>query len=189
MTHPQVVSTAEWQAVREERLAREKELTRQRDALAAERRRLPMVRIDKDYVFEGPDGEAGMLDLFDGRRQVIVYRFFFEPGSRAGLSRAAGGAIYSSTIQATSRSLTCTPATPPWCWSPQLRRATSSGSSSAWGGRSPGSPLPTTSQSTSASLSTSASTSSCTKARRSFVPTSRVAARQRRLVPSGASST
>jgi predicted dithiol-disulfide oxidoreductase (DUF899 family) len=51
----------------------EKEATRARDALAAERRRLPMVRFDKDYVFEGPDGEAGLPDLFEGRRQLIVY--------------------------------------------------------------------------------------------------------------------
>jgi predicted dithiol-disulfide oxidoreductase (DUF899 family) len=80
MNRPQVVSEAEWQAAREELLIKEKELTRQRHALAAERRRLPMVRVEKDYVFEGPDGEASLLDLFDGRRQLIVYRFFFEPG-------------------------------------------------------------------------------------------------------------
>lgn len=70
----------EWQAAREELLVKEKEATRTRDALAAERRRLPMVPVEKDYVFEGPDGEAGLVDLFDGRRQLVVYRFFFEPG-------------------------------------------------------------------------------------------------------------
>jgi len=72
MNRPEVVSAAEWQAAREELLAREKELTRQRDALAAERRRLPMVRIEKDYAFEGPDGEVSLLDLIDGRSQLIV---------------------------------------------------------------------------------------------------------------------
>ena len=77
---PPVVSTAEWQAARETLLAKEKEATRARDALAAERRRLPMVRIDEDYVFEGPDGKASLLDLFDGRRQLIVYHFMFAPG-------------------------------------------------------------------------------------------------------------
>ena len=69
---PQVVSRDEWLAARKELLAREKELTRPRDALNADRRRLPMVRIDKEYVFEGPDGKAGLLDLFEGRRQLIV---------------------------------------------------------------------------------------------------------------------
>jgi predicted dithiol-disulfide oxidoreductase (DUF899 family) len=81
MKLPQVVSPAEWQAARESLLVKEKEATRARDALAAERRRLPMVRIDKDYVFEGPDGLASLLDLFDGRRQLIVYHFMMEPGS------------------------------------------------------------------------------------------------------------
>jgi predicted dithiol-disulfide oxidoreductase (DUF899 family) len=77
---PQVVSATEWHAAHEELLAREKQATRAGDALAAERRRLPMVRIEKDYVFDGPDGKAGLLDLFDGRRQLIVYHFMFAPG-------------------------------------------------------------------------------------------------------------
>jgi predicted dithiol-disulfide oxidoreductase (DUF899 family) len=81
MNLPQVVSEAEWQAAREKLLAKEKEATRARDALAAERRRQPMVRIDKEYVFEGPDGEATMLDLFEGRRQLILYHFMFAPGA------------------------------------------------------------------------------------------------------------
>jgi predicted dithiol-disulfide oxidoreductase (DUF899 family) len=74
------VSQAEWQVAREALLVKEKEATRARDALAAERRRLPMVRIDKGYVFEGPDGKASLLDLFDGRLQLIVYHFMFAPG-------------------------------------------------------------------------------------------------------------
>jgi predicted dithiol-disulfide oxidoreductase (DUF899 family) len=80
MNLPQVVSEAEWQAAREGLLAKEKQATRARDALAAERRRLPMVRIDGDYAFEGPGGGATLLDLFDGRRQLIVYHFMFAPG-------------------------------------------------------------------------------------------------------------
>jgi predicted dithiol-disulfide oxidoreductase (DUF899 family) len=76
---PPVVSQAEWQQAHEELLGKEKEATRARDALAAERRRQPMVRIDKDYVFEGPDREASLLDLFDGRRQLILYHFMFAP--------------------------------------------------------------------------------------------------------------
>jgi predicted dithiol-disulfide oxidoreductase (DUF899 family) len=75
-----VVSEQEWNSQREALLVKEKELTRARDALAAERRRLPMVRVDKEYRFEGPAGEVGLLDLFEGRRQLIVYRFFLDPG-------------------------------------------------------------------------------------------------------------
>jgi predicted dithiol-disulfide oxidoreductase (DUF899 family) len=77
---PPVVSPAEWQAALASLRPKEKEATRARDALAAERRRLPMVRIEKDYVFEGPDGEASLLDLFQGRRQLILYHFMFAPG-------------------------------------------------------------------------------------------------------------
>jgi predicted dithiol-disulfide oxidoreductase (DUF899 family) len=79
MNLPSVVSQAEWQAAHDELLAKEKEATRARDALAAERRRLPIVRIDKEYVFEGPHGKASLLDLFDGRRQLILYHFMFAP--------------------------------------------------------------------------------------------------------------
>jgi predicted dithiol-disulfide oxidoreductase (DUF899 family) len=61
-------------------LVKEKEMTRARDALAAERRRMPWVEVEKDYVFEGPDGKVSLLDLFAGRRQLILYRAFFEPG-------------------------------------------------------------------------------------------------------------
>jgi predicted dithiol-disulfide oxidoreductase (DUF899 family) len=75
-----VVSPAEWQAASEKLLAREKEATRARDALAAERRMLPMVEIDEDYIFHGPRGDASLLDLFDGRRQLILYHFMFAPG-------------------------------------------------------------------------------------------------------------
>jgi predicted dithiol-disulfide oxidoreductase (DUF899 family) len=77
MNLPRVVSQAEWQAAHDELLAKEKEATRARDALAAERRRLPMVRIDKEYVFDGPNGTARLLDLFDGHRQLILYHFMF----------------------------------------------------------------------------------------------------------------
>ena len=84
MNLPRVVSEAEWQAGREALLAKEKEQTRARDALAAERRRLPRVRIDKDYVLDGPGGKARLLDLFEGRRQLIVYHFMFGPNQDAG---------------------------------------------------------------------------------------------------------
>lgn len=76
---PPIVSQQEWQAAQERMLAMEKQMTRARDALAAERRRQPMVRIDKDYVLEGPHGKARLLDLFEGRRQLLVYHFMFAP--------------------------------------------------------------------------------------------------------------
>lgn len=81
---PQVVSPAEWQAARDRLLVKEKAHTRASDALAAERRRLPMVKIDKDYVFEGPDGKARLIDMFDGRRQLILYHFMFGPSQDEG---------------------------------------------------------------------------------------------------------
>jgi predicted dithiol-disulfide oxidoreductase (DUF899 family) len=77
---PDIVSMDEWQAEHDKLLKKEKAATRERDALAAERRRMPMAEIEKDYVFEGPDGRASLLDLFDGRRQLIVYHFMFAPG-------------------------------------------------------------------------------------------------------------
>jgi predicted dithiol-disulfide oxidoreductase (DUF899 family) len=77
---PQVVSASEWQAARDALLIKEKQATRARDALAAERRRLPMVRTEKDYVLDGPQGAARLLDLFDERRQLILYHFMFAPG-------------------------------------------------------------------------------------------------------------
>src|SRR6266480_5442627 len=80
MDTPPIVSPKEWIAARERLLLKEKQHMRAGDALAAERRRLPMVRIDKDYVFEGPAGKASLLDLFDGRRQLVLYHFMFAPG-------------------------------------------------------------------------------------------------------------
>jgi predicted dithiol-disulfide oxidoreductase (DUF899 family) len=80
MDLPPIVSPREWEAAREELLVKEKELTRARDALAAERRRMPRMAVEKDYRFEGPNGSVGLGDLFEGRHQLIVYRFFYEPG-------------------------------------------------------------------------------------------------------------
>jgi predicted dithiol-disulfide oxidoreductase (DUF899 family) len=79
MSAPQITSWDEWIEARRALLAREKEFTRQRDELNAERRRLPMVEIDKQYAFDGPDGKVSLLDLFEGRRQLIVYHFMFGP--------------------------------------------------------------------------------------------------------------
>ena len=91
MSLPEVVSRQEWVAARKELLAKEKELTRARDALNAERRRLPMVEIDKDYLFEGPDGKATLADLFEGRGQLIVYHFMFGPDWDEGCPSCTAG--------------------------------------------------------------------------------------------------
>ena len=77
---PPIVSPDEWETARQKLLVKEKELTHARDAMAAERRRMPWMVVEKAYAFDGPDGRASLLDLFDGRRQLILYRAFFEPG-------------------------------------------------------------------------------------------------------------
>src|SRR5215471_16823138 len=79
MNLPEVASRDEWLVARKELLAREKEASRARDALSAERRRLPMVPITKEYLFEGPGGKATLADMFEGRHQLIVYHFMFDP--------------------------------------------------------------------------------------------------------------
>jgi len=84
MNLPPVVSQTEWQKARDALLAEEKDATRARDALAGQRRRLPRVRIDKDYVFDGPDGKAALADLFEGRNQLLLYHFMFGPNQDAG---------------------------------------------------------------------------------------------------------
>ncbi len=79
MSLPEIASHEEWLEARRQLLAREKEMTHRYDALNADRRRLPMVRIDKPYQFAGPGGEASLLDLFEGRRQLIIQHFMFDP--------------------------------------------------------------------------------------------------------------
>ncbi len=100
MSLPQVVSREEWTEARKQLLLREKELTRARDELNADRRRLPMVRIDKPYRFEGPDGPASLADLFEGRRQLVVQHVMFDPdwdgackGCTAGIDELSDGLI------------------------------------------------------------------------------------------------
>ncbi|MEX2392857.1 MAG: DUF899 family protein, partial [Actinomycetota bacterium] len=80
MQTPPIVSSEEWEAARQRLLVKEKEMTRARDAMAAERRRMPWLAVEKEYEFDGPNGKASLLDLFDGRRQLIVYRAFLDPG-------------------------------------------------------------------------------------------------------------
>jgi predicted dithiol-disulfide oxidoreductase (DUF899 family) len=88
--HPPIVSRDQWLAERKGLLAHEKELTKHYDGVNAERRRLPMVKIDKDYFFEGPNGKPSLKDLFEGRRQLIVYHFMFDPTWDKGCSGCTG---------------------------------------------------------------------------------------------------
>ncbi|MFJ5258972.1 DUF899 domain-containing protein [Streptomyces sp. NPDC088387] len=90
MSLPEVVSREQWRKAREELLLKEKAATRARDALNAERRGLPMVEVDKEYVFEGGDGKATLLDLFEGRHQLVVYHFMFAPDWDAGCRSCSG---------------------------------------------------------------------------------------------------
>ena len=80
MKTPAIVSPEEWEAARQKLLMKEKELTRARDAMAAQRRRMPSTPVEKKYEFEGPQGKVSLLDLFEGRPQLVLYRAFFEPG-------------------------------------------------------------------------------------------------------------
>ena len=92
-THP-IVSQEEWEAARKQLLVKEEELTRARDAMAAQRRRMPWMLVEKKYEFDGPKGRASLVDLFDGRRQLIVYRAFFEPGVFGWPEHACRGCSY-----------------------------------------------------------------------------------------------
>ena len=98
MNHPNVVSHADWLAARKQLLAREKEFTRQRDKLNAERRELPMVKVEKEYIFDGPEGPASLFDLFDGRRQLpsppdLVPGIIAGDALRLRLRRGLGGLL------------------------------------------------------------------------------------------------
>jgi predicted dithiol-disulfide oxidoreductase (DUF899 family) len=87
---PKVVPESQWQAQRNSLLEQEKELTRQTDRVNAARRRLPMVKLEKTYSFDGPNGKTTLLDLFEGRRQLIVYQFMFDPAWEKGCPGCTG---------------------------------------------------------------------------------------------------
>lgn len=88
--HPNIVSQEEWTAERKKLLSQEKELTQEYDRLNAARRRLPMVRIEKQYTFDGPNGKVELADLFEGRHQLIVYHFMFGPEDKTGCPGCTG---------------------------------------------------------------------------------------------------
>jgi predicted dithiol-disulfide oxidoreductase (DUF899 family) len=91
MSLPKIASRDEWLAARKELLAQEKELTRRRDALSIDRRNLPMVEIDTDYEFDGPDGKLRLIDMFEGRPQLIIYHFMFHPEWEDGCPSCTAG--------------------------------------------------------------------------------------------------
>ena len=90
ISHPPILSRDQWLAERKKLLADEKALTKHYDHVNAERRRLPMVKVEKDYVFDGPHGKQNLESLFDGRRQLIVYHFMFDPTWDKGCSGCTG---------------------------------------------------------------------------------------------------
>jgi predicted dithiol-disulfide oxidoreductase (DUF899 family) len=91
MSLPRIATHDEWEAQMKALLVKEKDLTRRRDALSVERRNLPMVEIEKDYVFDGPKGEVRLLDMFEGRTQLIIYHFMFDPEWEDGCSSCTAG--------------------------------------------------------------------------------------------------
>ena len=91
MSLPKIATRAEWLRARKELLDKEKDMTRQRDSLNTARRELPMVEVEKDYVFDGPDGPVRLIDMFEGRRQLIIYHFMFDPDWEDGCPSCTAG--------------------------------------------------------------------------------------------------
>jgi len=148
MNTPPIVSPQEWEAARQQLLAKEKALTRSRDALAAERRRMPWVAVEKKYEFDGPKGKVSLLDLFEGRRQLVVYRAFFEPGvfgwpehACRGCSLGADQVAHLTHLNARDTTLAYASRTP---------QADIARLKARMGWKCPGTPLPTASTPTSA---------------------------------------
>jgi predicted dithiol-disulfide oxidoreductase (DUF899 family) len=90
LAHPPIATRDEWLAARKTLLAHEKEVTKHYDRVSAERRRLPMVKIEKTYMFDGPEGKRSLIDVFDGHRQLIVYHFMFDPAWEKGCDGCTG---------------------------------------------------------------------------------------------------
>jgi predicted dithiol-disulfide oxidoreductase (DUF899 family) len=134
MDLPPVVSPQEWEAARENMLVKQKELTHARDALAAERRRMPRMAVEHDYRFKGPSGSVSLGDLFEGRHQLIVYRYFYEPGVRGWPEKGCYGC--SLVADQVAHPPICMPATPPSRSSRAPRRRTSSVGGRGWAGSS-----------------------------------------------------
>ena len=144
---PPILSPEAWEAARQQMLVKEKAHMRAGDALAAERRRMPWMAVEKTYAFEGPQGKVSLLDLFEGRRQLIVYRAFFEPGVFGWPEHSCRGCSLGAD---------------------QVSHLTHL---NAWAGRYPGTPSPTASTRTSASTNGTATTYSFATATKCSAPT------------------
>ena len=121
---PSIVSPQDWEAAHQRLLVKEKTVMRARDALAAERRRMPWMALEKTYEFDGPKGKVSLLDLFEGRRQLIVYRAFFEPGVFGWPDHACRGCSFGADQVSHLAHLHARE--PPWCTHRARRRPTSS---------------------------------------------------------------
>ena len=133
MQLPPIVSQEEWQASHDALLAKEKEATRARDALAAERRRQPMVEFSTYHAFEAPDGPVTLLDLFQGRRQLIVYHFWFPPDG----APCGGCTMFTDQLSELAH---LNARDTSWAHVSRAPQTQIARLKSAWGGRSPGTP-------------------------------------------------
>ena len=162
-------------------------MTRARDALAAERRRMPWLAVEKAYEFDGPEGKVSLLDLFDGRRQLIVYRAFFEPGVHGWPEHACIGCSLGADQVANLAHLNARDTT--LVYASRAPQADIARLKARMGWESPGTPSPTASTPTSAWMNGTATTRSSATAIACSAPTSSTAAATRRWAPSGATST
>src|SRR5215204_5409042 len=185
---PDIVTPERWRAAREALLVQEKAHTRARDALAAERRRMPMIRVEKDYRFTAPGGgDATLPELFDGSRQLVVYRFFMDPDMDVYPKRGCPGcSMYADQL---GNLLHLRERAPASSSSVAASRSTCSATASTWAGSSPGTRCATTSTPTTTSRSGTARTCSCATATRSTARTSSTPVATRRSARPGASST
>ena len=126
MTLPRIATREEWLAERKALLTKEKALTKQRDALNTERRQLPMVEITKDYAFSTPDGAVGLLDLFEGRRQLITYHFMFHPDWEDGCPSCSAAARRAASSSPTRRRRRRTVPARSSGWTSRVTRSTAS---------------------------------------------------------------
>ena len=187
MNTPPIVLPQEWAAAREQLLVKEKAVMRAHDALAAERRRMPWMAVEKPYEFEGPNGKASLLDLFDGRRQLIIYRAFFEPGVHGWPEHACIGCSLGADQVAHLAHLNARDTT--LVYASRAQQADIARLKARMGWEMPWYTSPTASTRISALMNGTATTRSSATASACSAPTLSMVAATRRWVPPGATST